>query len=57
MRLIDAKIAELDVDKSKIYVTGLSMGGYGTWDIIQRRPDFFAAAMPICGGGGHRLRP
>ena len=30
---------------------GLSMGGYGTWDAIQRRPDFFAAAVPICGGG------
>ena len=30
---------------------GLSMGGYGTWDAIQRRPEFFAAAVPICGGG------
>jgi predicted peptidase len=27
------------------------MGGFGTWDAIQRRPDFFAAAMPVCGGG------
>ena len=30
---------------------GLSMGGYGTWDAVQRRPNFFAAAVPICGGG------
>ena len=36
---------------------GLSMGGYGTWDAIQRRPDFFAAAVPICGGGDKSLAP
>lgn len=29
----------------------MSMGGYGTWDIIIRKPDLFAAAIPICGGG------
>lgn len=39
------------VDETCIYVTGLSMGGFATWDIIQRMPDTFAAAMPICGGG------
>jgi predicted peptidase len=39
------------VDTNRIYVTGLSMGGFGTWEMIQRRPDFFAAAIPICGGG------
>ena len=38
------------VDTSRIYVTGLSMGGYGTWDLIMRRPQWFAAAMPLCGG-------
>ena len=32
-------------------LTGLSMGGYGTWDLIARFPDRFAAAVPICGGG------
>ena len=32
-------------------VTGVSMGGYGTWDAIQRKPGLFAAAIPICGGG------
>jgi len=39
------------IDPDRLYVMGLSMGGYGTWDIIQRCPDMFAAAVPICGGG------
>jgi predicted peptidase len=39
------------IDPKRIYVTGLSMGGFGTWDVIQRKPDLFAAAVPICGGG------
>ena len=37
-------------DLNRLYVTGISMGGYGTWDIIARHPDVFAAAVPICGG-------
>ncbi|MDP6046768.1 MAG: dienelactone hydrolase family protein, partial [Phycisphaerae bacterium] len=49
--LIKKTVADLPVDDKRIYVTGLSMGGFGTWDIIQRMPDYFAAAMPICGGG------
>lgn len=44
--------AALDyVDADRIYVVGLSMGGFGTWDIISRYPELFAAAVPICGGG------
>ena len=44
--------AALDyIDADRIYVVGLSMGGFGTWDIISRYPDLFAAAVPICGGG------
>jgi predicted peptidase len=39
------------VDKQRIYVTGLSMGGYGTWNLVAAKPDWFAAALPICGGG------
>ena len=39
------------VDTNRVYVTGLSMGGYGSWDLISKYPDFFAAAAPICGGG------
>ena len=42
---------EYSVDFSRIYLTGLSMGGFGTWDLITRYPDVFAAAVPICGSG------
>ena len=49
--LIDSYIKTKPVDPKRIYITGLSMGGYGTWDAIQRRPELFAAAVPICGGG------
>lgn len=42
---------EFSIDPDRIYVTGLSMGGYGTWDAIARYPGRFAAAAPICGGG------
>lgn len=38
-------------DKNRIYVTGLSMGGYATWDLLERYGDIFAAGVPICGGG------
>jgi predicted peptidase len=51
LELVEKLAAELPVDKSRIYVTGLSMGGFGAWDAIQRRPELFAAAIPVCGGG------
>lgn len=38
------------VDKHRVYVGGLSMGGMGTFELLRRRPDLFAAAFPICGG-------
>lgn len=41
---------DCSVDRSRIYVTGLSMGGYGTWDLLARYPDLFAAAVTVCGG-------
>jgi predicted peptidase len=49
--LIDELTRSQPIDTKRIYITGLSMGGYGVWDAIQRRPDLFAAAVPICGGG------
>ena len=54
---LDAFVADEknQVDANRIYVMGLSMGGYGTWDAIQRRPNFFAGAVPICGGGDKKL--
>ena len=39
------------IDASRIYLGGLSMGGMGTWELLWRLPDTFAAAIPICGGG------
>ena len=39
------------VDPARVYVTGQSMGGFGTWDLILRHPELFAAAIPICGSG------
>lgn len=38
------------IDPHRLYVTGLSMGGFGTWDMISRMPRKFAAAVPVCGG-------
>lgn len=43
--------SEYNVDRARIYATGLSMGGFATWDLIARHPGIFAAAMPVCGGG------
>ena len=51
LELVDQFVKTHPVDMRRIYVTGLSMGGFGTWDAIQRRPGFFAAAVPVCGGG------
>lgn len=49
--LVENYRAMEEIDADRIYVMGLSMGGYGTWDIISRHTDLFAAAVPICGGG------
>ena len=48
--LLDKVIADYSVDENRLYVTGMSMGGFGTWDIISRNPNKFAAAIPVCGG-------
>ena len=39
------------VDPNRIYLTGYSMGGYGTWNLLVNHPDLFAAAVPMCGAG------
>lgn len=51
LQMLAALQAEFPVDDKRLYVTGLSMGGYGTWDLAQRYPAKFAAVAPICGGG------
>lgn len=50
--LMDEVIAgRSDIDSQRRYVTGLSMGGYGIWSFLSHYPEYFAAAIPICGGG------
>lgn len=49
--LLDDVVAQYNVDTDAISVTGISMGGFGTWDLLCTYPDTFAAAAPICGGG------
>ena len=48
---IQAVTSREAVDPARIYLTGLSMGGFGTWDLAARQPERFAALLPICGGG------
>ncbi len=50
MMLLEKLKKEYSVDKDRIYVSGISMGGFGTWDLITRHPNTFAAAIPVCGG-------
>lgn len=49
--LLDEIVEKYKVDQDRIYVTGLSMGGFGTWALAAYAPDRFAALVPICGGG------
>lgn len=51
LALVQALQKEFSIDSKRLYVTGLSMGGFGVWDAVQRHPDLFAAAVPVCGGG------
>jgi len=54
-RLLDKLIGEYRIDEERIYLTGLSMGGYGTWDLASTYPDRFSAIAPVCGGGHPEL--
>ncbi len=51
VKFIEQLIKEYNVDEDRVYLTGLSMGGYGTWFTAMARPDLFAAIAPVCGGG------
>jgi len=53
--LLDHLLGEYKIDPQRVYLTGLSMGGYGTWSCIGEHPERFAAAIPICGGGDPSL--
>jgi predicted peptidase len=51
LALLDHVLSKYKVDATRIYLTGLSMGGYGAWSLAVNHPERFAAAAPICGGG------
>jgi predicted peptidase len=51
MAMIEAVLKDEPVDLRRVYLTGISMGGFGTWDLASRMPDLFAALLPVCGGG------
>jgi predicted peptidase len=51
MEILDQMMTQYPIDPARIYITGLSMGGYGTFNYLQHYPDFFAAAVPMSGGG------
>ncbi len=53
--MLDDLVERYQVDEDRIYVTGLSMGGYGTWNLAAAVPDRLAAIVPICGGGSPDL--
>lgn len=49
--LVEHAVTTYPVDPDRVYLTGLSMGGYGTWHLAIQHPELFAAIAPICGGG------
>ena len=49
--LLNNVVANYNIDESRIYLTGLSMGGYGSWRLAADHPQRFAAVVPVCGGG------
>jgi predicted peptidase len=51
LALLDHVVKTLKVDEDRIYLTGLSMGGFGSWRLAADHPEKFAAVVPICGGG------
>lgn len=51
INILDEVIAEFSVDPARLYLTGLSMGGFGSWDLGTRLAERWAAVAPICGGG------
>ena len=50
-QLVNHVAGSLEIDRQRMYVTGLSMGGFGSWQLMDRYPKLFAAGVPICGGG------
>ena len=59
--LLEEVLEEVNADRNSVYVSGVSMGGYGCWELAMYVPEKFAAVVPVCGGGNpdqvHRLKP
>lgn len=55
--MLKRTLQEEPIDTSRVYLTGLSMGGYGAWELAAREPQRFAAVVPICGGGDEQQAP
>jgi len=53
LALLDHVVARFHIDTRRVYLTGLSMGGYGTWSLGLKHPGRFAAIAPVCGGGNY----
>ncbi|MGV8982655.1 carboxylesterase family protein [Clostridium sp.] len=51
LALLQEAFESYSIDKDRVYLTGLSLGGFGTWSLSQHYPELFAAIVPICGGG------
>lgn len=54
LKLLDELKGTYSIDGDCVYATGLSMGGYATWDLLVRHTDLFAAGIPVCGGADYR---
>lgn len=50
IQILERSIKEMPVDADRVYLTGLSMGGFGAWELAMRRPKLIAALAPVCGG-------
>lgn len=57
IQVLEKVSIDYPIDHTRIYVTGISMGGFGTWDLMARFPHRFAAAVPVCGGGDVKTVP
>jgi predicted peptidase len=57
LALIDQLPKDYPIDVKRIYITGLSMGGFGAWDLVARRPELVGAVVPICGGADEATAP
>lgn len=57
LELLEKSLSELPVDMSRIYVSGISMGGFASWEVLQRKGHLFAGALIVCGGGDVSFAP